>query len=1097
MKFRTLIVSLLAAAALLCGCQRETESLGIPSIRFTQESLTFGTQGGDAFIVVTISRDWTASTDAEWLGIQQTSGKGSSKAQEIKISALPNAAEDAYNRTASITFVVGKKLITKAYTIYQDGAAGEAPIVGPYFDYNFKKEGQGSFVIEDVKKPDELSYVWYNSSSYGMVASGYLSSNKTNYETESWFITPEVKVEGEGTNYVYFSHAGNYFNASTMKDECTFWITDASTKAGEQWKKLEIPTYFSNSGFTFVNSGDIDISEYKGKTVKFGFLYKSTAAKAGTWEIESLTLSTLKHDEAVPGESTDPGPGPGPVGDDVIFFNDFDKEEAAQTDSKWPYADAFEGWKNQTGSGAASVEYEFKSISVRANSNSDGSYSDYPGSGKNNLFFGAGSHFQVRKIALGGVKDLTLSFGAEKYLKDNSVFNRDEFKVYVSNSAEGASWVSLEYSFPNDALPEGRWNVASTSFTVPNGTSTLYIYFTASVGSAYRIDDVKLAKASSTTTTVGVDFSKGIDLGTDGGGDVSVDPSTEPGPAPEGVLFGNNFDKATAEKTYGSGSSYPYLDQFDGWQNTVGSGASGVEYEYKAMSARSNSNSDGSYSDYAGSGANNLFFGTEAHFQVRKIALGGATSFSLSFGSEKYTQTNSLFSKDEFKVYVSDTAGGASWVSLDYSFAKGAMPEGRWDLATAYFTVPSGTQYLNIYFTATVASAYRLDDVTLASVAASATSQAVNFGQGVDLGTTAIDGQGGDPSVDPGTSTDPTPGEATVIFEESFSEGPGVFYVEDVTLPEGLETVWTHDASYHNMKATGYTDKANDAESWLIMEEPLDLSSCGSAWLTFEHTGKFFANPSQEVAVCASTDMEQWYDLTIPNWFANTDWKFVVTGDVDLSEFAGQGEVYIAFVYTSTANAGGTWEIKNLKVYGSGSGSGPTPIEPSSDPSTDPGTSTDPSVDPGTSTDPVLGDGVLIDVSKLGLEDGGSPDFQAEGFTFKFDKNNGGTAPAYKANPNSTFEPDIRVYAKGTVTVIGPPGSVFYKIVFNLSSKGLEQTATITASTGTVTTQKKGDTTVTWEGTTPKVIFTVGDSNDFGSSDKTSGQFCFKSVYVE
>ena len=81
--------------------------------------------------------------------------------------------------------------------------------------------------------------------------------------------------------------------------------------------------------------------------------------------------------------------------------------------------------------------------------------------------------------------------------------------------------------------------------------------------------------------------------------------------------------------------------------------------------------------------------------------------------------------------------------------------------------------------------------------------------------------------------------------------------------------------------------------------------------------------------------------------------------------------------------------------------------------------------------------------------------------------------------------------------MIGPPGSVFYKIVFNLSSKGLEQTATITASTGTVTTQKKGDTTVTWEGTTPKVIFTVGDSNDFGFSDKTSGQFCFKSVYVE
>ena len=1082
MKFRTLIVSLLAAAALLCGCQRETESLGIPSIRFTQESLTFGTQGGDAFIVVTISRDWTASTDAEWLGIQQTSGKGSSKAQEIKISALPNAAEDAYNRTASITFVVGKKLITKAYTIDQDGAAGEAPIVGPYFDYNFKKEGQGSFVIEDVKKPDELSYVWYNSSSYGMVASGYLSSSKTNYETESWFITPEVKVEGEGTNYVYFSHAGNYFNSSTMKDECTFWIADASTKAGEQWKKLEIPTYFSNSGFTFVSSGDIDISEYKGKTVKFGFLYKSTAAKAGTWEIESLTLSTLKHDEAVPGESTDPGPGPGPVGDDVIFFNDFDKQEAAQTDSKWPYADAFEGWKNQTGSGAASVEYEFKSISVRANSNSDGSYSDYPGSGKNNLFFGAGSHFQIRKIALGGAKDLTLSFGAEKYLKDDSVFNRDEFKVYVSNSAEGASWVSLQYSFPNDALPEGRWNIASTSFTVPNGTSTLYIYFTASVGSAYRIDDVKLAKASSSTSTVGVDFSKGIDLGTDGGGDVSVDP----GPGPEGVVFGNNFDKTTAAQTDGK---WPYLDQNEGWKNTVGSGAENVEYEFAGMSVRSNSNSDGSYSDYSGSGANNLFFGSNSHFQVRKIVLGGATSFTLTFGTEKYLKDNSTFNKDEFKVYVSDTAGGASWVSLDYDFAKGGMPEGRWDLATANFTVPAGTTFLNIYFTAYVASAYRLDDVTLATATATPTSQAVNFGQGVDLGTTSIDGQGGDPS------QDPTPGEATVIFEESFSEGPGVFYVEDVTLPEGLETVWTHDASYHNMKATGYTDKANDAESWLIMEEPLDLSNYGSAWLTFEHTGKFFASPSEEVAVCVSTDMEQWYDLTIPNWFANTDWKFVATGDVDLSEFAGQGEVYIAFVYTSTANAGGTWEIKNLKIYGSASGGNVNPSQ-DPDPSTDPNPSTDPSTNP--STDPSQGDGFTIDVTTLGKSDNDSPDFEYQGYTFTFAKNNGGTAPVYKSNPNSNVEPDIRLYSLGSVTVKAPTGAVLNKLVFYISTQGQKRLCPITASVGTIAAQKVGDTTVTWTGSANEVTLTVGEKANYGSEgDSKAGQFCFKSVYVE
>ena len=57
MKFRTIFLSLLAAAAVLTGCQRERENLGIPSIAFGQQSLTFDKDGGVANINVTVSRD--------------------------------------------------------------------------------------------------------------------------------------------------------------------------------------------------------------------------------------------------------------------------------------------------------------------------------------------------------------------------------------------------------------------------------------------------------------------------------------------------------------------------------------------------------------------------------------------------------------------------------------------------------------------------------------------------------------------------------------------------------------------------------------------------------------------------------------------------------------------------------------------------------------------------------------------------------------------------------------------------------------------------------------------------------------------------------
>lgn len=197
------------------------------------------------------------------------------------------------------------------------------------------------------------------------------------------------------------------------------------------------------------------------------------------------------------------------------------------------------------------------------------------------------------------------------------------------------------------------------------------------------------------------------------------------------TVYKNDFDKAEATKTYGTGTSWPYLDQFDGWKNATGTGAGSEEYSFKAMSARANSTSNSNYSDYAGSGSNNLFFGSSAYFSVTGIKLQSATDYSLTFGAEKYSQDNgSLFKHNEFHVYVSND--GAKWVELEYSFPNGDK-EGRWDLATSNFTVPSGTTTLGIYVKVDVASSYRLDDLCLA--VASSAGTVIDFSKGVDLGT--------------------------------------------------------------------------------------------------------------------------------------------------------------------------------------------------------------------------------------------------------------------------------------------------------------------------------------------------------------------------
>lgn len=212
----------------------------------------------------------------------------------------------------------------------------------------------------------------------------------------------------------------------------------------------------------------------------------------------------------------------------VVYHNDFDKELAVKGESGWKtYLDSFNGWKNETGSGISTVEYAFSGMSARTNSTgaSDSKYSDYSGSGKNYLWFAKDNYFHVKNITLPeGKTDYTISFGSERnlYQAADNTFVPEEFLVYVSN--DGSKWVKLEYAFPN-GLKNRRWDLASSTFTVPSGTKSLHIYIKATLASAYLMDDLDLSVAASAGTAI--DFSKGVDLGTGGstGGGETPEPA--------------------------------------------------------------------------------------------------------------------------------------------------------------------------------------------------------------------------------------------------------------------------------------------------------------------------------------------------------------------------------------------------------------------------------------------------------------------------------------------------------------------------------------------------------------------------------------------
>ena len=454
------------------------------------------------------------------------------------------------------------------------------------------------------------------------------------------------------------------------------------------------------------------------------------------------------------------GPGGSPEAL-IVYYNDFDKEEATKTygtGSSWPYLDQFEGWKNATGTGSANVEYAFKGMSARANSTSDSDYSDYAGSGKNNMFFGSAAYFSTNNIALNGATGLTLTFGTEKYSQDNgSVFTNSEYKIFLSN--DGAKWVELtDYTFAGGTT-EGRWNIATANFTVPEGTENLSICMQVTVASSYRMDDMKLVMSEGGAA---VDFSKGVEMdfaaGNTGGGNQGG------GSSDATAIYSNNYDKTAAAQ---GSNGWPFLDSSDAWKNAAGTGAANVTYASKNVTVRNNSNSNGTYSDYAGSGMNNIFFGKDyPYFATKNIALGGATGLTLTFGTEKFSQTDgSTFTNSEYHIWLSND--GTKWVELtDYTFAGTA--DGRWNVATANFTVPAGTENLSICMQVDVASAYRLDDFKL--VVSTTAGTAIDFTQGVEkdfnAGATGGGNEGGE------TPTPPV-GDGTVVTIAEFLANGG------------------------------------------------------------------------------------------------------------------------------------------------------------------------------------------------------------------------------------------------------------------------------------------------------------------------------------
>ena len=135
------------------------------------------------------------------------------------------------------------------------------------------------------------AWAWASFGSGCAKMSGYATVNN---ENEDWLVSPAIDLSNKVGAILNVSQAANYVNGhpeflKILASSDYNGTSDPSTQG--TWVELTVPTWPAGNNWNFVDSGDIDLSAFNGKSkVYIAFKYNSTSSIGSTWEIGSVTV---------------------------------------------------------------------------------------------------------------------------------------------------------------------------------------------------------------------------------------------------------------------------------------------------------------------------------------------------------------------------------------------------------------------------------------------------------------------------------------------------------------------------------------------------------------------------------------------------------------------------------------------------------------------------------------------------------------------------------------------------------------------------------------------------------------------------------------
>lgn len=333
---------------------------------------------------------------------------------------------------------------------------------------------QGNFEIDNKQLPEGGTFVWKHDAGtpeggnpyYYMKASAFI--NKAAKASESWLISPEVDLSTATTATLTFMHIINH--AGDMQTQQTLWVTETSA---ENWQQVTIPNYPAGNNWNEVSSGNIDLSAYAGKKIKFAFKYVSTTAAAATWEVYDVKVVANGEGGGTVAPDPEPEPDPEPGTTETIFLETCGQTNVGDTKYK---INEYTGWDNN-GVLTFSDEFagQYQNADVRATSTLD-----------NNVWFPAStstteklSGLKISGFNVANYTNLSLEYGIAT---NKTPANQNIIKVRTDKgdvAIESKEFTATnKYETVNVSLPD---NITYIEF-VSDANNTM----------GFRVDNIKL-----------------------------------------------------------------------------------------------------------------------------------------------------------------------------------------------------------------------------------------------------------------------------------------------------------------------------------------------------------------------------------------------------------------------------------------------------------------------------------------------------------------------------------------------------------------------------------------------------------------------------